>query len=204
MIDISFQWTRSLAYECVTRGGRKWIAPVGKKRDTPFEPLKIDCEKPLFLRFAELDGSEESCLRFAHHWGLLRSELQTSSEALEDWREQIKDMRQRISWFGTDDDEPLAPKLPAGEAWKLTNLEVLLVPARSETKRFAMVLHPKNLIEAMHLQLATSVAGSGSIRTCKQCGSWFESGASESRRSVAIFCSEKCKNRFHYLERAKR
>jgi hypothetical protein len=204
MIDINFQWTRSLAYECVTQRGRKSIAPVGKKRDTPIEPLKIDCEKPLFLRFAELDGSEEGCLRFAHHWGLLRTESQIGSETLEDWREQIKDMSQRISWFGTEDAPPRAPKLPAGEAWKLTNLEVLLVPARSETKRFAMVLQPKNLIEAMHLQLATSVAGSGSIRTCKQCGSWFESGASESRRSVAIFCSEKCKNRFHYLERAKR
>src|ERR1700730_12276542 len=139
MIDISFKWTRSLAYECATRGGRKSIAPVGKKRDTPFEPLKIDCEKPLFLRFAELDGSEESCLRFAHHWGLLRTESQIASEALEEWREQIKDMRQRISWFGTDDDAPLAPKLPAGKAWEVTNLEVLLVPARSETKRFAMV-----------------------------------------------------------------
>jgi hypothetical protein len=204
MIDINFQWTRSLAYECVTRGGRKSIAPVGKKRDTPFEPLKIDCEKPLFLRFAELDGSQESCLRFAYHWGLLHSELQAKSEALEYWREQIKDMRHRISWFGADDDEPLAPKLSAGEAWKLTDLDVLLVPARSETKRFAMVLQPRNLIEAMRLQLATSVAGSGSIRTCKQCGLCFESGASDSRRSIAVFCSEKCKNRFHYLERAKR
>jgi hypothetical protein len=177
---------------------------VGKKRDTPFEPLKIDCEKPLFLRFAELDGSEESCLRFAYHWGLLHTESQTASEALEDWRAQIKEMRQRISWLGTDDHKPRAPKLPAGEAWKVTALDVLLVPTRSETERFAMVLQPKNLIEAMRLQLATSVAGSGSIRTCKQCGLWFESGASESRRSVAIFCSEKCKNRFHYLERAKR
>ena len=204
MIDINFQWTRSLAYECVTRGGRKSIAPMGKKRDTPFEPLKIDCEKPLFLRFAELDGSEESCLRFAYHWGLLHTESQIASETLEYWREQIKDMLHRISWFGADDDKPRAPKLSAGEAWKLANLEVLLVPARSETKRFAMVLQPKNLISAMHLQLATSVAGSGSIRTCKQCGLWFESGASESRRSIAIFCSEKCKNRFHYLERAKR
>jgi hypothetical protein len=204
MIDINFQWSHPLAYECVIHGGRKSIKPVGKKRGTPFEPLKIVGEKPLFLRFAELDGSEESCLRFAHYWGLLHTESQTASEALEDWQGQIKEMRQSVTWFGTDNDVPLAPKLPAGNAWKLTSLDVLLVPARSETERFAMALQPKNLIEAMRLQLATSVAGSGSIRTCKQCGGWFERGATESRRSIAVFCSEKCKNRFHYLERAKR
>ena len=70
--------------------------------------------------------------------------------------------------------------------------------------RPALVLQPQNLLDAMYLQLAKFVAGDGVLRTCKQCGEWFECGATESRRSIALFCSERCKNRFHYLERAKR
>jgi hypothetical protein len=206
MIDINFEWTRAFKYECVASAGRRRIKSVGRKREK-LEPLKIDidAEKPLYLRFAKLDGSEESCLRFAHHWGLLQSESPTAEEALDDWQQQIQAMRQAVSMFGSEGDLPpeIRRKLRAGEAWKLTSLDVLLVPTSAETKRFAMVLQPRNLISAMHLQLAKSVAGGGSIRSCKQCGDWFECGASDSRRNIAIFCSEKCKNRFHYLERAK-
>jgi hypothetical protein len=204
MMDINFKWTRSYAYEFATQGQPgKSIVPVGKKRDT-FEPLKLENEKPLFLQFAELDGSEAACLRFAHHWGLLTTEAVSASETLETWRQQIKDMRARVAFFGTDTTPAKAPKLAAGAGWKITDIEALLVPTRSDTKPFALALQPRNLMHAMYLQHAVTLAGGASIRTCKQCGLWFESGASNSRRrSVAIFCSESCKNRFHYLERAR-
>ena len=201
MIDISFQWTRFHAYEIAKVGSRKVLRPAGRKPEK-FLPLKIETEKPLFIRFSKLDGSDESCLKFAQCWGSLWSE-EAADEFLDDWRSAIRDMQMKIA-FLEDGEKPKKPK--SADAWKLTSLDVLLVPQASveDGKRFTMHLQPRNLLEAMLLQLAKSVSGGGSIRRCKQCDDWFEAGASESRRSIAVFCSEKCKNRFHYLERSRR
>jgi hypothetical protein len=201
MIDIKFSWTRFHSYEIAKVGSRKLIRPAGRKSDQ-VDPLKIETDKPLFSRFAALDGSDEAISQFAQTWGLLRSEKSTEGEFLPDWQAEIERMRQQITFLT---DEP--PRRPAnGGAWKMTALDVLLVPksAEADGDRYTMLLQPRNLLEAMNLQLAKSVASGGAIRACKQCGEWFEAGAGESRRSIAIFCSEKCKNRFHYLERSSR
>jgi hypothetical protein len=202
MIDISFQWTRFHAYEIAKSGERKMLRPTGRKSEE-FFPLKIETEKPLYLRFSELDGSEEACLEFARRWGLLKSTKASQAEFIDDWRREIREMQMAIA-FVADGEKPKKPE--SADAWKVTDLDVLLVPQASADngKRFALLLQPRNLFEAMRLQLAQSVSGGGTIRRCKQCGSWFETGASESRRSIAVFCWEKCKNRFHYLERSKR
>jgi hypothetical protein len=187
-------------YEIAKVGSRKMIRPNGRTSDQ-VEPLKI--ETALFLRFAKLDGSDEAILQFARAWGLLKTESRSGGEFLADWQQMIGQMHQHIAFLT---DEP--PRKPAnGDAWKMTSLDVLLVPRALEVAkgdRFAMLLQPRDLLEAMNLQLAKFFATGGSIRECKQCGDSFEAGASDSRRSIAIFCSEKCKNRFHYLERAKR
>jgi hypothetical protein len=199
MIDTQFQWTRFHSYEIEKSGGRAWIKPIGRKRDV-LEPLKLEPEKQLYLLFSELDGSEDGCLQFARRWGLLRIESPTGKEMMEDWRESIKAMQLSINLLSGNE-----PKRPVRDAWKVTDLDVLLVPKiPANGSSFSMVLQPRNLFEAMRLQLASGVSGGGSLRACKQCGNWFETGATQSRRSIAIFCSEKCKNRFHYLERAKR
>jgi hypothetical protein len=208
MIDIGFEWKRAHDYECVSARGRKWLRAIGKGRDT-LEPLKIETEKPLYLRFADLDGSEESCLRFARAWGLLTTESPTGEEMLETWQELIQAMRKTMVRLGVVEESPpsIPPKRGSAKVWKIASLDVLLVgggPSSSEASRPMMLLQPRHLLEAMHLQLGISVAVGGSVRACKQCGGWFERGATESRRSIAVFCSEKCKNRFHYLERAKR
>jgi hypothetical protein len=205
MIDISFQWTRSLGYECVGTGNMRRIQPTGKKRDEPFEPLRIQTEKPLYLRFAELDGSEEACLRFAQAWGLLLSEKQTEGERLSDWRDSIREMKNAVSALGALDEQPggIVRRAKPGAMAKITTLDVLL-RSGDQGSRPALVLKPRHLQDAMYLQLGKFVAGDGSVGVCKQCNGWFERGAGDSRRSIAIFCSEKCKNRFHYLERNKR
>ena len=76
----------------------------------------------------------------------------------------------------------------------MTSIDVALL-SREPGSRPALVLQPRNLLDAMHLQLAKFVATDGSIRACRQCGEWFVSGLGDARRSIAIFCSERCKNR---------
>jgi hypothetical protein len=200
MIDI--EWSRSLAYEITGAGNMRRIQPTGKRREQ-FEPLKIEGEKPLYLRFIELDGSEESLLRFAHAWGLLRSEKQSTGEFIRDWRNDVEGMKAMASNFGAFSEQTgdELQRVPPGTMTKVTQLEVFL---RAGTDRPTFVLKPRHLLDAMLLQFCTFVAGDGSLGVCKQCHQPFERGGGDSRRSIAVFCSEKCKNRFHYLERSKR
>jgi hypothetical protein len=215
MIDIGFEWTRALAYECVKDDGAQIIRQTGKKEkmDRPFEPLMIGGEKPLYARFAKLDGSVDSCLDFAKAWGLLKTEAQVGAvERLDDWQREIKKLQSLMSTLEATSERPGGIVRTANSRrvrMSMTSIDVSLLSGPPDGPgaapgRPTLVLRPKNLVDAMYLQLAKFVASDGSLQVCKQCGEWFERGATESRRSIAIFCSEKCKNRFHYLERAKR
>src|SRR5271169_2945312 len=110
MIDIGFEWTRGTTYECAPSANDKAvqvIRQIGKRKDRPFEPLKISSEKPVYLRFANLDGSPASCLGFAHAWGLLTLPASVgASERLDGWQREIKKMRGLISMLGATDDIP--------------------------------------------------------------------------------------------------
>jgi hypothetical protein len=219
MIDIGFEWSRGQAYECVKEDGVEVIRQVGKteKPTPPFQPLILDGNKPLYVRFAKLDGSAESCLGFVKYFGLLKTPASVgASEPLDDWQREIKKLRSLMSTL----DATAEPDHRGGIVrtvnsrrmrMSMTSIDVSLISSPMDDwgraisqGRPALLLVPKNLLDAMRLQLAKFVAGDGSLQVCKQCGEWFERGASKMRRSIAIFCSEPCKNRFHYLERAKR
>ena len=212
MIDIGFEWTRGVAYEFVEENRVKIIRQTGK-RDRPFEPLKIGGDKPLYARFADLDGSAEGCIHFARAWGFLTTPATPgSSERVDDWQREIKKIQRLMSALNAEGESPGGLVRTANGSrvrLKMTSIEVSLLSGNADERfdapaRPILLLQPANLLDAMHLQLAKFVASDGSLQVCKQCNEWFERGATESRRSIAIFCSEKCKNRFHYLERAKR
>ena len=215
MIDIGFEWTRGLAYECVKDDGAQIIRQTGKteKPNPPFQPLIMGGDKPLYARFGELDGSVEACLRFVTSFGLLKTPASVgAAERLDEWQREIKKTRSQMSMLSATSEQPGGIVRTANSSrvrLKMTTIDVALLsgpsdPMGNNFSRPMLMLQPKNLLDAMHLQLAKFVASDGSLQVCKQCGEWFERGATESRRSIAIFCSEKCKNRFHYLERAKR
>jgi hypothetical protein len=199
MIDINFEWSRSLAYEITGAGNMRWIQPVGKNRQR-FEPFKIEGDTPLFLRFAQLDRSEESLLRFARAWGLLRCEKQSQGEFLRDWESSIDAIKTMATAFGAFDEQPGGElqRASPGTLAKVSELDVVL---RAGPGRPTLVFKPPRLLEAMHLQLSTFIAGHGSLGACKSCGTWFERGGRDSRRSLAVYCSETCKNRFNNLRK---
>jgi hypothetical protein len=212
MIDIGFEWTRGLEYELVGEGAVRAIRQVSLKSER-YQPLSFDSKTPLYARFAKLDGSPESCLQCARAWGLLRTRATPDAvEPISDWQREIKKMRSTMSILATADEKPGGAVRTANSRrtrFKLTSIDVALISGELDYRdensgRPILVLQPRTLLDAMHLQLGKFVASDGSLQVCKQCGEWFERGASESRRSIAIFCSEKCKNRFHYLERSKR
>jgi hypothetical protein len=210
MIDIDFKWPKARAYEWEDASGERILRPLGGRR-YPVEPFKIEGDKALYIRFSELDGTEKSCLDFAAAYGALTEELPNKAETLSGWKREIQKMKSMMRVLGVNDATPggmMRTKSSRPVVAPLPSISVTLVPgpvqADGSFGRPKMLLGPKNLVEAMYLQLGKFVAGDGILRTCKQCSSWFEAGATEGRRSIAVFCSEKCKNRFHYLERAKR
>jgi hypothetical protein len=212
MIDIGFKWSKAQAYECVEVEGAKVIRQIGDKRDKPKEPLMMDGNKPLYARFADLDGKEKSCVEFANAWGLLTTESPNRAERLDGWRKEIQKMKGMTNALRVKDDVPgrILRMKPGsrGVEISLPAIKVTLLPGEADIDgmigRPKLLLGPSNLLDAMYLQLGKFVSSGGVLRKCKQCEQLFECGAADSRRSIAVFCREKCKNRFHYLERAKR
>jgi hypothetical protein len=90
---IEFKWPRP--YKCALlsndKAGRV-IRQVGSGRDNRWEPLKHSPE--LYLRFAQLDGSEGACVAFAGKYGLLTTPAKIGAEErIEDWRREIKRLK---------------------------------------------------------------------------------------------------------------
>jgi hypothetical protein len=203
MMEIGLRWLRAEAYEAASRV----IRPVGKRRYWG-EPFKIEGEMPLYVRFANLDGSEESIVNFARVYGLLRLRSRDEAEPLDGWKKEIRNMKLLMSLLQlqADGDAPGGITL-LGSARKapvtLTSIDVILEPG-SPGERPKLCLKPKTLLEAMHLQLGRVLTTEGSLQSCRNCGDWFERGTIKGRRSIAIFCSAKCKNHSSYEKRKKR
>ena len=207
MREIGLRWLRAGAYEVANVEGVRVIRPVSQRRYW-VEPFKIEGVDPLHVRFANLDRSEEACVKFASAYGLLRTQSRDKSEPFDDWKKSIDMMNGLASalQLQVNEDAPGGITL-AGSSRKapirLTSIDAVLVPG-SSGQRPKLSLEPATLLDAMYLQLGLSLTTEGSLQSCKQCGKWFERGTTKARRSIAVFCSEKCKNRFHYVERTKR
>jgi hypothetical protein len=207
MREIGLRWLRAGAYEAANVEGVRVIRPVGKRRYWG-EPFKIEGDVPLYVRFANLDGSEESCVKFANAYGLLRSQSRDETEPLEDWNKEIRNMNALVPLLQLQANENAPGGITMlGSSHKapinLTSINAVLVPG-SRGERPKLSLEPATLREAMYLQLGLRLTTVGSLQSCKLCGKWFERGTTEARRSIAVFCSEKCKNHFHYVNRTKR
>jgi hypothetical protein len=211
------EWTCGADYECAPLSTEKStlvIRQIGKK-EIPVQPL----DNPgLYLAFANLDRDAEACLTFAREFGLLTTPASDGAvERLDFWQREIRKMKGLISILGAGDDTPGGVIRTANSRmvkFEATKIGVVLesrpkldrrgraIPdPHNPNNRPVLVLQPQNLREGMLLQLAQRVATEGSIYICKQCAKAFEAGVGESRRSIAVFCSERCKNRYHYLRR---
>jgi hypothetical protein len=213
---IGLEWTCGADYECVPLSTEKSalvIRQIGKK-EIPVRPLD-DPER--YLTFANLKGSA-GVLTFAREFGLLTTPASDGAfERLDSWQREIKRTKGLISMLGAGDETPGGVIRTANSRmvkFKATSIDVFLesrpkldqrgraIPdPHNPNNRPVLVLQPQNLLEGMLLQLAQRVATEGSIYICKQCANAFAAGVGESRRSIAVFCSERCKNRYHYLRR---
>lgn len=208
MMEIGLRWLVAGDYEAADVEGVRVIRPVVGKRRYWSEPFKIEGDHPLYVRFANLDRSEEACLKFARLYGLLRSQSRDEAEPLDNWDKEIRKMKGLVSLLQLQVNEDMPGGITAllGSSRKapvtLTSINVILEPG-SSGRRPKLSLEPKTLLDAMYLQLGKVLTTEGSLQSCKNCGNWFERGTANARRSDAVFCSEKCKNHSNW-ERKKR
>jgi hypothetical protein len=202
-----FEWSKAYAkrsgqpaYEF--RNGKICQLGTGVQKYLPLQA------ETLFEKFTALDGTPATCVAFAENYGLLTEEAGTRhlpSEYLSVWQEEIKQIA------------ALKRMLPALTTWGKSrrinivagDLKVLLAPGEGPDALPRITIEPDNLLQAMRLQLAQFIAGGGTWINCQneECGRPFpirRARGEGAKRTIARFCSDSCRNRYHYLERTNR
>jgi hypothetical protein len=87
--------------------------------------------------------------------------------------------------------------LPATVAGKL---RAWLVPNAAGELEFQ--LHPPSLLDALWLQFGQALVSKAELRSCEQCGRWFQAGAGGVRID-AKFCSPGCRRKYNSLKRSR-
>jgi hypothetical protein len=209
-IGIDFDWPRAFQYKLASSKQGQVIQQTSVNTERTW-PLRYNGK--LYLEFANLDRSPEACLKFATRWGFLgfrgkgadeppvpTPPKKGAEEQVEDWRSAIGFMKQWLDALRGDYGGQLNQLLRTRGALvgrsrtKITNIDVFL--AEEPEGRRSLVLKPPSLLDAMKLQLAQSAGSGNDFKTCPRCGRWFEAGA-HGKRTVAKFCSDKCRNQFH-------
>jgi len=203
-IEIGFEWTRGGHYECGPAPTDKTVQVIRQvdKRKETYRPLETE-RSNLHLRFAELASSPDAYVKFATAWGLLETRADKEAmETLESWRREVRKMKGLISVLAVENPRPGGIlRSGPGIRFRATKIDVAVLSVEAGS-RPTMILEPPTLLSAIYLQLATAVGSGNSIRVCAECSRWFHTGIGQKvRRSVAIFCSEECKNRHHYKQR---
>jgi len=203
MFELDLEWPVATEYvvRAATRPRGDRAIYVGKNAAyTLRKPLE---ENPkLYLEFANLDGSESACLKFAHSYGAI-SDLRYPREepgtldSLSQWRGHIQNIQNIIKLC------ELGRARPA-EAFRLFGKRDKLLLGGLEA--YVSIESPKSpptlnircgyLLAGIELQAVQSILGGRTTVKCIECSRWFEIGAG-ARRSQSKFCSTRCKDNYH-------
>ena len=160
----------------------------------------LELHRTLFVEFARLDGTDESCLRFANSFGFLGlfpdekmdDRVGPAGESLAQFRDAIADMRRVVNAW-----QAIPDTFASNQEIKIARLDASLVPIDG---RPTLRIRPRSLIGAIHLQFAQAVSTGLDIRTCDHCGKLFEIGGA-GRTRKARFCSDRCRTDYHVARR---
>ncbi len=204
MFEIGLEW--SVASQYVLRPG-----PTGDLTIYPAEGAKLVRYWPLeqypalYAEFAKLDGSDESCLQFAHKYGLLFADLthppetwnaQCGLETLGQWQGYIKDLREIIHRCELSRANPAEAFRQFGKQDKsLFGIELYL-SIKSTKSPATLEMRSRSLLDAIQLQAVAAILGGRKSVQCIECPTWFEVG-NGARRSQSKFCSSRCKDEYH-------
>jgi hypothetical protein len=203
MLLIDFDWQRSSSIELVPPPAQTDLfASSGRGRTAPAsdelrhlgeaETIRpLDRRPRLYLDFAALETPRDY-LSFARSWGFLRSRPgRDTAEPVTMWRNEVTALRRALERRAAGD---------FGEPHAIANVSLEL--AADPDGGLAFRMHAKTLLAALWLQFGQRAAQGAELRTCDQCGRWFETGAT-GKRKLARFCADRCRDAYHNARRAK-
>ena len=211
MFEIELEWPVASQYV---------LRPVRQPKDIAIYPADgasivrhrpLEQNSSLYAEFAQLDGSKESCLKFAESYGLINVDLTYVDltnpnpikvrsidirESLTSWRamiERIKDIIWRCQLSRTN---PAEAYRQFGKKDKEVGHVEIYLSMKGPISPLVLDVRPTSLIGAIELQAVRSILiGRNSIQ-CIECSRWFEVGGG-ARRSLSKFCSPRCKDTYH-------
>jgi hypothetical protein len=141
----------------------------------------------LFREYAKIETPDE-LLAFITKYGKLTAEKKGDEipYLLDQVRQMKECLRRPIS--------KIRPTIP------MTNLRAWLA---TEKGRVFVKYGPRQLLDALWLQLGHSLAGGDKWQQCKGCGELFSVGGTSGKRLVAKFHSDECRIKFNSLERSR-
>lgn len=187
-----FSWPVAERYE-IKRGKVVAHGKVTTRQPLDVGPL-AQALLSVYARYQkESDPLEKTVHSFASAFGLLEAESKEGqSERLDDWLGLIETLAGQLQEIenAAQSGQWKAPATPLS-----ANMRATLV--RAPLTNFPKLeFRPVNLREAIVLQLAHKIATGAIIKTCLQCGNYFEAG-SAGKRADARFCSEACRFAFN-------
>lgn len=213
VLDLSFEWpVDDAGYQIVAPEKRKRSAgrravilddvelgPRIKRRGGTLRMIRPLDHSTLFVDFARLDGSDNSCIEFASRFGYLgpfqtedEDRVGEHGESVLLWRDDIDRMRRNVeAWQANPAAFVLVREIV------MARLEASLVPVDG---RAVLRIRPTSLIGAMQLQFAQAISTGLDIRNCDHCGKLFETGGG-GRTRKARFCSDRCRSDYHVARR---
>jgi hypothetical protein len=177
-------------YRIFARGEVTWKRPPLEK--LPLATVLLGT----YRRFQdEPDQLQKTVLEFAGAYGLL---LLTSEEGkfepLDLWQDLIDDLIALHKAFEKGQWRLSASKLD------VANIRAALIPDPL-TRAPRLAFRPTSLQGAIQLQMAHRVARGAMLKTCRQCGAYFEAGI-KGKRGDAKFCSEPCRYSYNNKRRS--
>jgi hypothetical protein len=198
MFQIDLLWPLASQYELRPIENKIAICPTGDATFNRHRPLELN--PSLYVEFLRLDGSEQSCLDFAHKYGLLlisNPKSLIAGEAVSEWRAQIAYLQDIIAFCEFGRSNPRKAWREFGNVER--GLYAEFVPSLSmQGPRAPPVLSVRStsLLGAITLQaILSTLEGRKSVQ-CLQCSKFFEVGPG-ARRSLAKFCSRRCTDAYH-------
>jgi hypothetical protein len=198
MFEIDLNWPIASGYlvrPSAAIPGEASLCPEDGATITWHRPLEAN---PLLYReFAHLDGSEQSCLGFAQKNGLLFHRSARRGDLLSLWRQYIEHLKHVIKFCELGSTNPRQAVRQFGQG--KIGLLAKFYPALSLQGPRAppvLLMRCDSLLGAIQMQAVQSILGGRKSVQCMECSIWFEIGPG-ARRSLAKFCSNQCKDRFH-------
>jgi len=204
MFEIDLEWPVASGYE---------VRPVGERDFAiyPREGATVALRRPLesnpslYAEFARLDGSEQSCLQFAQKYGLLgvdhyRDDLIVDLykiHSLRYWRWAVAYIGRVIDFCQLGVSNPAEALRQFGkQEFRLQGELELFLSTKSSKSPPSIDMRCKQLLGAIELQAIRSIISGRRAMQCIECSTWFEIGGG-ARRSLAKFCSIRCKDSYH-------